>query len=77
MESKKKKAVGIDLGTTYSCVAVFENNRVVVINNKMGFPITPSIVAFTPEGKVVGESAKIYLSKESKNTIYDSKRMIG
>jgi molecular chaperone DnaK (HSP70) len=77
MESKKKKAIGIDLGTTYSCVAVFENNRVVVINNKMGYPITPSIVAFTPEGKVVGESAKIYLSKEAKNTIYDSKRMIG
>jgi molecular chaperone DnaK (HSP70) len=43
----------------------------------MGYPITPSIVAFTPEGKVVGESAKIYLSKEAKNTIYDSKRMIG
>ncbi len=77
MESKKKKAIGIDLGTTYSCVAVFENNRVVVINNKMGYPITPSIVAFTPDGKAVGDSAKIYLSKDPKNTVYDAKRMIG
>ena len=77
MESKKKKAIGIDLGTTYSCVAVFEENRAVVIHNKMGYPITPSMVAFTPEGKVVGDTAKIYLSKDSKNTVYDAKRMIG
>jgi molecular chaperone DnaK (HSP70) len=77
MESKKKKAIGIDLGTTYSCVAVFENNRVVVINNKMGYPITPSMVAFTPDGKVVGDNAKIYLAKDPKNTVYDAKRMIG
>ena len=77
MESKKKKAIGIDLGTTYSCVAVFENNRVVVINNKMGYPITPSMVAFTTDGKVVGDNARIYLAKDPKNTVYDAKRMIG
>ena len=77
MESKKKRAIGIDLGTTYSCVAVFENNRVVVINNKMGYPITPSMVSFTPDGIVVGDNAKIYLAKDPKSTVYDAKRMIG
>jgi molecular chaperone DnaK (HSP70) len=77
MESTKKKAIGIDLGTTYSCVAVYENNRVTVISNKLGFPITPSIVAFTPEGKVVGETARLQMSKDPINTVYDAKRMIG
>ena len=77
MESTKKKAIGIDLGTTYSCVAVYENNRVTVISNKLGFPITPSIVAFTSEGKVVGETARLQMSKDPLNTIYDAKRMIG
>ena len=64
MESQKKKAIGIDLGTTYSCVAVYENNQAVVIHNKFGFPITPSIVAFTPEGTVVGETARLQLVKD-------------
>jgi molecular chaperone DnaK (HSP70) len=77
MESTKKKAIGIDLGTTYSCVAVYENNRVTIIPNKLGFPITPSIVAFTSEGKAVGETARIQMSKDPLNTIYDAKRMIG
>jgi molecular chaperone DnaK (HSP70) len=43
----------------------------------MGFPITPSMVAFTPEGTAIGDAAKIYLSKDPKNTVFDSKRMIG
>ncbi len=77
MESQNKKAVGIDLGTTYSCVAVFEKNQAVVIPNKQGFSLTPSIVAFTPAGKVVGETARLQLAIDPSNTIYDVKRIIG
>lgn len=77
VEAKKKKAIGIDLGTTYSCVAVFQDNRVDVIINQMGYPITPSMVAYTSDGKAVGDAAKIYLSKDPKNTVYDAKRLIG
>ena len=77
VEAKKKKAIGIDLGTTYTCVAVFQDNRIEIINNQMGYPITPSMVAFTSEGRAIGDSAKIYLSKDPKNTVYDAKRLIG
>ncbi len=77
MESTKETAIGIDLGTTYSCVAVYENNRVTIIPNKLGYSITPTIVAFTSEGKVVGETARLQMSKDPLNTIYDAKRMIG
>ncbi|THD23115.1 Glucose-regulated protein 78 [Fasciola hepatica] len=70
--------VGIDLGTTYSCVAVFQNGRVEVIPNDQGNRITPSYVAFTESGdRLVGDAAKNQLTTNPENTVFDVKRMIG
>ena len=70
-------AIGIDLGTTYSCVGVFRHNRVDIIANDMGNRTTPSYVAFTDEERLVGESAKNQASLNPTNTVFDAKRMIG
>ena len=63
------KAVGIDLGTTNSCVSIWENDRFEVISNDMGNRTTPSIVAFTKDGEtLVGQAAKLQAVKNHKNT---------
>jgi molecular chaperone DnaK len=71
------KVIGIDLGTTNSCVAVMEGKEPKVIANAEGLRTTPSIVAFTDNEKLVGESAKRQAVQNSKNTIFASKRLIG
>ena len=69
--------IGIDLGTTYSCVGIFKNNRVEIIPNELGNRITPSFVAFTDEEKLVGESAKNQAFQNPKRSVYVIKRFIG
>jgi molecular chaperone DnaK len=71
------KIIGIDLGTTNSCVAVVENGATKIIENSEGARTTPSIVAYTPEEIIVGASAKRQAVTNPKNTIYAAKRLIG
>ncbi|CAI9298760.1 unnamed protein product [Lactuca saligna] len=69
-------AIGIDLGTTYSCVAIWKHDRIEIITNDQGNRTTPSCVAFTNTEQLVGDGAKNQIAKNPANTLFNVKRLI-
>merc|ERR1719313_1613032 len=76
-EESMGTVIGIDLGTTYSCVGVMKNDRVEIIANDQGNRITPSYVAYIGKDRMVGEAAKHHASEEPTQVLFDVKRFIG